>query len=224
MTYVTALSTGQEERGAGLQDGSREAVTLARFERGKAREPVAWMPDGSLLFWQDGGAGFGGDLLYIPPGGGAERPFAATPAVELLPSVSPDGRFVAFDVDATGAPEIHVKAFPPSGAEWVLGAGTSLPLFSKDGRSIFYLQGRELMEAPISTSGTFTAGAPHKLYDFPLSAVLRNDTMRGYDSAPDGRFLAPRSTSTVPMNEHLVVVLNWFATLRHPASRAEGSR
>jgi hypothetical protein len=121
---------------------------------------------------------------------------------------------VAYDVDETGLPQVYVQPFPPTGAKWLVAEGASIPLWSTDGKELFYVEGRELQAVPVSTAGTFANGAARKLLDFPPSAILTDDTSTTYDVAPDGRFLAVRSGADDPMNGHLVVVLNWVEKLR----------
>jgi serine/threonine-protein kinase len=218
VTFAVQMPTGGEQFRQRPADGSREAETIADFPQGRARAPIGWMADGSLLFWEDGGAGSAGNLLYLPPGGGEPRPFASSPAVEIQPAVSPDGRYVAYDFDQTGRPEVYVQPFPPTGAKWQVAEGASVPLWSADGHELFYVQGRELMAVTVTTAGAFSASSPRKLFDFPVSTMLSTDTSTTYDVAPDGRFLVVRSAAAEPMGGHLVVVLNWFQLLQRTLS------
>jgi serine/threonine-protein kinase len=213
VTFTTLLASGGEEFRQRPADGSREATTIAKFSDGRARGPVAWMPDGSLLYWEDAGAGNAGNLVYLPPGEVEPRPFASTPAIEIQPTVSRDGRYVAYAFDATGSPEIDVQPFPPTGAKWVIAESASVPVFSADGKELLFTQGRALMAVPVSTAGAFSAGAPRRLFDLPVSAVLSSDTTTTFDVAPDGRLLLVRSSASGFMGGHINVVLNWFEKL-----------
>jgi hypothetical protein len=93
-----------------------------------------------------------------------------------------------------------------------------VPLWSADGRELYFVQGRDLMAAPVSTAGAFSAGSPRVLFQVPASAMLTTDTSTTYDVAPDGRFLVVRSELSEPMGGHLVVVLNWFQSLQRTLS------
>jgi serine/threonine-protein kinase len=214
VAYVVILPNGDEEFHERLADGSRPATVLARFGRSRARAPVGWMHDGSLLFWEDAGAGRGGDLLYIPPGGGEPRPFATSAAIESQAMVSRDRRFAAYGVFATGRAETYVQPFPPTGAKWLIEGGGSVPLWSADGRELLFVRDQELFAVPVSTSGSFRAGVARKVLEIPRAAIFSDDTATAYDSAPDGRFLSPMSTSIDSMGDHLIVVLNWFEKLK----------
>jgi len=214
VTYSTALATGGDAFKQRVADGSEEPKTLLTFEQSLAHQSTAWMPDGSLLAWEDAGTGFAGNLVYFPPGHTEPLPFARTPALEYQGVVSPDGRFVAYASDDRGEPDVYVQPFPPTGAKWQIASPGSLPRWSRDGRELFYLQGRSLMAVPLTTAPTFAVGAPHALFEVPTTVVLSTDTATNYDAAPDGRFLVVRQTSTEFMGGHLVVALDWTSSLR----------
>jgi serine/threonine-protein kinase len=214
VVYQVTLPGGEEELHQRLADGSQPASVLARFPTGRARAPVAWMHDGSLLYWEDAGAGRGGDLVYLPPGGGEAREFAASPVIENQAMASVDGRYVAYVTYGTGRSELYVQPFPPTGAKWSVADGATVPLWSRDGRELYFTLERELFALPVSTRGTFTAGARRRVFEFPRGTAFTDDTTTAFDVAPDGRFLAPRSLSTRTTGDHLVVVLNWFETLK----------
>ncbi len=75
-------------------------------------EPMAFLPDGrSLLFWRNSQRG---DILLLGPEGQVE-PVMATEAAEDIAALSPDGRWLAYDSDATGRPEVYLLPFPPKG-------------------------------------------------------------------------------------------------------------
>ncbi len=214
--FRTALPSGTEEFRQRPADGSREARTIAQFADARARGPIGYMADGSLLFWEDGGTGSAGNLLFLPPGANADRaqPFASTAAIEIQPAISPNGRFVAYSIDATGQPEVYVQPFPPTGAKWQVASGATLPLWSRDGRELYFARDEVLWVAPVSLAGSFSMGAPREVTRIPLNLALAFDTSRSFDIALDGRLLAVRASSTARTNEHLVVVLNWFEKLR----------
>ena len=214
--FRTALPAGTEEFRQRPADGSREARTIVQFADARARGPIGYMADGSLLFWEDGGTGSAGNVLFLPPGanGDQAQPFASTAAIEIQPAISPDGRFVAYTVDSTGQPGVYVQPFPPTGAKWQVASGATLPLWSRDGRELYFTRDDVLWTVPVSLSGSFSMGAPRELTRIPLNLVLSFDTSISVDRARDGRLLAVRASSTARTNEHLVLVLNWFEKLR----------
>jgi Tol biopolymer transport system component len=80
-----------------------------------------------------------GDLLKVPLDGDHRvEPLLQTPFDEQEGTISPDGRWIAYQSDSAGRPEIYVHPFPAvaSGQWQVSVAGGRLPLWSRDGREL----------------------------------------------------------------------------------------
>ena len=68
------------------------------------------------------------------------EPLVNTKADDLGATLSPDGRFVAYNSDEGGAMEVFVRELRGSTSRWqVSNAGGEEPMWSPDGRAIFYL-------------------------------------------------------------------------------------
>ena len=145
----------------------------------------------------------------------AEVALVATPAQELHPALSADGRWLAYSSNESGTFEVYVRPFPEtSTAKWqVSTAGGSEPLWSKDGRRLFYINGRnEMISAEILAGPTFTLGKQRAL--FSVSQFTRTGPIPSYSLAPDGEhFLMVREGESAQQSE-LVVAENWLETLR----------
>ena len=143
---------------------------------------------------------------------------------ETNPEISPDGRWIAYQVNESGRPEIYVRPFPDVKARrWTVSTqAASAPVWSADGRELFYMVGariegagmREIMSVPIQPGATFTFG--------PAKTVVRGPYLypqggRPYDVAKDGRFLMikdARPSEEVNAPRQIVVVQNWFDELK----------
>ena len=136
-------------------------------------------------------------------------------------ALSPDGRRLAyFRRYRTGLPALEVVPFPAvENGRWSVPQGdvpSVQPVWSTDGRELFFLRRSDLMMAPIETEPTFTIGTPRVLislsdYEFGSTA----EEARLWDVAPDGdRFLV--RTSAAPTNDAdgLVFVENWTEELK----------
>ena len=83
------------------------------------------------------------DIYMLTPGASdaTPKPFAATDAVELGPSISPDGRLIAYRLSASAQntqTNVYVSRFPDgSGIVKVTDRGGGRPFWSPDGRSLF---------------------------------------------------------------------------------------
>jgi Tol biopolymer transport system component len=142
-------------------------------------------------------------------------PYLVAPGRQQQARFSPDGRFVAFGSDQSGAFEIYVQPFPDATkGKWMVstGGGTE-PRWSRDGKELFYFSGQALMAVPVSLSPIFSYGTPVKLFDAPIPAGYTNESDL-WQVAPDGkRFLFLPLAGQQP-GPPLNVIVNWPALLK----------
>ena len=183
--------------------------------------PHSFAPDGSHLAFSAQSEGSGWDLWVLPLDEGAEDggdrkeavPFVQTPFVEVRPSFSPDGRWIAYNSSESGRAEVYVQPFPGPGGKWQISTqGGSDPRWSGDGRELFYLSPEtRVMRVEISTEPSFTAGLPEVLIDSRLHPSIQRSR---YLVTPDAsRFLVLSPLERESMLPTTVVV-NWPETLR----------
>jgi len=158
-------------------------------------------PDGRYLAYQvdDGGAGQADIMYRAMAGDTAAHPVSATGFVEAQPRISPDGRWIAFVTDASGSDRVVVQPFPgPGGRVQVSVAGGSEPVWSRDGRRLFYRDGQHLIAASVTTAPTFAVTARTEL--FPDTYVFTGAPHANYDVSPDGtRFLMLKGTEEMKL-------------------------
>jgi Tol biopolymer transport system component len=162
-----------------------------------------------------------GDIFAVRTGDTTLVPLLTTPARELSPSVSPDGRWLAYSSDESGNPEVYLRPFPEvTTARWQVSlSGGSNPMWAPNGRELFYLNGRqELCSVAITPGGTgLTVGAPEMLFPAGAYAVARNAGV--FDVSPDGRRFVLVRGSAAASDAELVVVQNWFQEVRAKAGK-----
>jgi serine/threonine-protein kinase len=114
------------------------------------------------------------------------RALIAGPAAAQMGSrVSPDGRWLAYESNETGAYEIFVEPFPASGAKTqVTKGGGRRAVWSPDGRELFFDRDRRLFTMPVQVAPRLTVGAATEL---PIRDFLQGTARRMYDLMPDGR-------------------------------------
>lgn len=96
----------------------------------------------------------------------ARRPYLQTPSTERQPAFSADGRFVAYESDESGQIEVYVRSFPDSDMKsQVSTGGGRFPVWSADGRELFYRSGDQVLVVDVATAGTLTLGNPKVLYE-----------------------------------------------------------
>jgi hypothetical protein len=140
----------------------------------------------------------------------------STPSAELNPSVSPDGRFVAYQSDVTGQYEVYVSPFTGSSqARWKVSTdGGEHPLWSRTGDTIFFRSRSDsMMAAAVRRTPTFAVRAVAALFSLDSYTRFGMTTGRSWDLSPiDGRFL--RAKNPPAAQSGIRVVLNWQQELR----------
>ena len=143
---------------------------------------------------------------------------------EDLPALSPDGRWLAYLSNETGSPLIYVQPFPNiDDGLWNVSLGYGAgPVWSPDGRELFYQSRTDLMVAQVETEPTFSSRTPEPLFSLSSYGMLSGPTTgRRFDVAPDGDRFIVRKLGTAeqtsddddPFNG-LIFVENWFEELR----------
>jgi len=139
--------------------------------------------------------------------------YMMTQSADLNAAFSPDGRWLAYESNESGRPEIYVRPFPTTGAggKWqVSNNGGTWPIWPAKGRDIVYRSGNQVMAAAYSaTADSFSNEKPRVLAATPGAAP-------GFDVFPDGRLLMMMPTlAEGAKTEHtLMLVQNFFDELR----------
>ncbi len=179
--------------------------------------PQDWSRDGKFVVYMSTTGGAGGYGLWLLPMEGDHKPvpYLQTSFNQGDAQFSPDGKWMAYDSNESGQPQVYVQAIPANGAKWqVSPAGGTQPRWRRDGKELFYISAdQKLMAVPVKSGAAFEAGAPQALFE--LDPVFPPIGGRfAYQPAADGqRFLvlsAAGGTLAPPIN----VVINWQAGLK----------
>lgn len=135
--------------------------------------------------------------------------------------ISPDGRWLAYESNASGEDQIYVRPFPNvANGQWQISTGGGRQaLWARSGRELFYLApDGALMAVPVDAHGaSWNAGSPTKLLDGGfLYDAARGRGTRMYDVSPDGqRFLMIRDAGELRgVPPQIIVVQNWLEELK----------
>jgi serine/threonine-protein kinase len=193
-------------------DGSGDTTQLAASEY--PRFPIDWSPDGRFLAIVEWNPETMRDIWLLDPEDARRtRPLIASRYDEFAPIFSPDGRRVAYVSDESGRYEVYVESIPRGKGRWLISAGGGTePLWSADGRELFYRKGDAVISVPVQSAPTFSVGAPRLLFHRTLKTGIYNTL--SYDVTADGRefLMIDRQSELVP--NQLYVVLNWDEELR----------
>jgi Tol biopolymer transport system component len=180
---------------------------------GRPSFPASWSPDGKTLAFVQPRAGTGMNIYVMSRDGDrAPRPFAESRYAELHPAFSPDGRRIAYASKESGAAQVYVQPFPGPGGRWLISAdGGGEPVWSRDGRELFYRSGDRLMAVTVGTDDGFQASEPSVLFEKPFERAAPGFT--NYDVDRDGERFVMVQGGDPPAPDHLRVVLDWFQEL-----------
>ena len=86
---------------------------------------------------------------------------------ETHPKISPDGRWMAYMSNESGKLEIYVRPFPElNKGRWQVSTSSGdTPLWSHDGRELFYRNGDSVMAVEVEAGQTFKCGKPDTLFE-----------------------------------------------------------
>jgi len=160
------------------------------------------------------------DIWMVPLQGGEPKPLLQTSATERNGEISPNGKWLAYELIENGQANIIVRPFPnvEDGRWRVSNAGGSQPLWSRDGKELFYLDVEHFLNrVPIEGGASFTTGPQTKLFSRTYIAEIPTYAGRQYDISSDGkRFLVMKVVATTTNEEPttIVIVQNWFEEVR----------
>ena len=180
-------------------DGSGRPVRVMEASRPLTLHSV--LPNGSGLIVHDGDDVA---LLNLAEDG---RLVTLVPKASN-PALSPNGRWLAYESTKSGTREVYVQPFPTlTDGEWQISRGFgSAPVWSRDGREIYYVSRNQMTAVAIDERAGFSANPPRDLFD--ATAYPAFGLSRHFDVAPDRRFLMlKRIDRSEPMVRS---VLNWF--------------
>ena len=223
--FITYVSDQQGDRGLVLQraDGTGSAERLTKAEAGSEHTPDSWSPDGRILAFRVVQAGT--SSIWIVPRDGDRTPkplLQMKDRSQVLAQFSPDGRWIAYgsnELDGV-AYQIFVQRFPLNGDKFQAETQTgSTPVWSPDGRRLFFAYTNRVFALDVQTSPTFVAGQPVEIAGTggsqPSAASVRN-----FDLTPDGKQLLV--VLAEPTDDHnaaargqqINIVLNWTEELK----------
>jgi serine/threonine-protein kinase len=189
-------------------DGSAAAESL--FATGDGPHEGVLAPDGHTLVYRTAPSGSPRDIWWVDLTGDKKpHEFLTSEFDELLPRLSPDGKWLAYSSNQSGAIEVYVKAFPgPSGRWQVSTEGGSEPVWARTGDRLFYRKGRQLVVATLQTTPGFAVLGREVLFEADYATDLLH---ANYDVAPNGKeFVMLAPTGDVAQ---VVVALHWAGTL-----------
>ena len=170
-----------------------------------------WSPDGRFILY------FGPKGIWALPATGGKPHLLVSSKYSLTSArISPDGKFIAYQSNESGRPEVYVRPFDPehedAGPKWRISSdGGYQPAWDPAGKEMYFIAGDgNLVAVPID-SGFPSRSNPKPLFKVPLL----DPTMTGeglYAVQNSNRFLVHKpedNRDTTPLH----VIVNWAAGL-----------
>ena len=202
------VGRGLEEASIDVWDaeGTEPAQTLAQSKGGY---PVSWSATAGVIAAQMRTANdYARVKFFRQDGGAAPEGFAGE-----FPSVSPDGRWVAYGSGETGANEIFIRSIPDGKVKRQVSTGGGIePVWSENGE-LFYRVGRRWFATRVTTT-------PELRWDpDPPRVVFETDFVDtpgvSYDVSPDGqRLLVVKPAGPPVVQNQIALIVNWLGMVK----------
>jgi eukaryotic-like serine/threonine-protein kinase len=171
--------------------------------------PSSWSGDGRRLALTLSDKNVSQIWVLDRDGAPEPQPFHQNGFDEKSASFSPDGRYLAYSSDQSGRFEIYITAYPGPGAvTQVSPDGGTNPLWSRDGRELFYQNKMKMMAVKVATQPGLSVGVAQELFRTDINPAYRRVFGREYDVTPDGKrfvMLAPVGPTVSPPQIHVIV-------------------
>jgi len=151
------------------------------------------------------------------------RQYLARPGFALShPSLSPDGRWMAYDSNESGRVEVYIQSFPdPTIAKHAISGGGSAPVWTRGGREVVFVRGDSVMAATVDPVSGST-GIPALLFAGAFRSAATPDEARRYDVSPDGQRFLMLKWPAGEAQRRVLVTTGWWPELR--AMMAAGAK
>ena len=223
--YIVFVSNRDGNTMAIFRQRSDGSGSVERLTDPKAAQPT-WVrvSKSGIAVYRDGRGD--GDIWTVSLIGDHKvQPVIQDPANQTDATLSPDGRWIAYSSTevGAGASTVYVRPFPPTGAKYQIATTDAHdPLWSADGRQLFYLAApfggatHRMISVDVRTDSGFSFGNPTPMLDNVVGAAESEQSP--YDITPDGRQFIVRTASgaasaTAPRPE-IRITVNWFDELK----------
>jgi Tol biopolymer transport system component len=177
-------------------------------------EGAGWSPDGHAFFYfvRDYAEGKRSSTFFRLDAGAPARALFEVAGIVNTARVSPDGRFVAFGSNTSGSPQISVYPLDGrGGGTTVTSAGGSWPVWSRDGRELYFARGGDVLAVAIDTRDGVRVGPERRLFDWNNAGA--------FDVGPDGSFYGLEPVPGEGVQTSLLLQTGWFSEVERLAGR-----
>ncbi|HSQ31238.1 MAG TPA: protein kinase, partial [Gemmatimonadaceae bacterium] len=176
--------------------------------------PGTFLPDGRTFVYRQTNPTTGFDILSVQLGDSVPtaRVVLQTKFNEMAPTLSGDGKWLAYVSDETGRNEVYLRRYPTGESRWAVSVdGGSEPVWRRDGRELFFRNGSGLYAVSVESDAAATAPRIGRVTLLFNGQHVRNVRSADYDVTPDGReFVMVRDDAS---SVQFQVATDWTALL-----------
>jgi hypothetical protein len=151
------------------------------------------------------------------------RPLVKSIFTDRNGTISPDGRWFAYESNSSGDFQVFVRPYPDTdGGQWqVSTSGGTKPVWARDSSELFFVGDGALMRVHVERGSTWTAGVPEVVVKGPYAFEVN----RPFDVSADGKrfvMLKQEGRPSQPSGPAIVLTENWTEELKRlvkPAGR-----
>ena len=125
--------------------------------------PISWSVNDVIAFEERTSSGW--DIWVLNVSERVAEPWLDSASIRSLPCVSPDGQWLAYVSNEGGRPDVYVQSYPGPGPKFPVSVGGGAePLWSPNGRELFYRDGPRMLVVDVETSPSMAFGTPRELF------------------------------------------------------------
>lgn len=188
------------------------------LEGGTVKVLNDWAPNGDSIVYTQLGDTTRLDLWTVDTTTGRAAPLLATEFNEMQARISPDGRWIAYVSDASGALEVYVRRYPNLDApRRVSQSGGGQPQWRRDQGELFFISpDRTLISVGLEEHGELSFRKPTTLFSLPIGGGPM-DARDHYSASADGQRFLVDSAAESEHRAPITVIVNWTALARETA-------
>ena len=204
-------------------DGSRDAETMSSVKFRTFLKHVSDNGETALVDYSTNANKTDVGTIRLGPDS-TPAPLAASQFDEYCASLSPNGRWVAYQSDDSARAEIYVREASGNGGRWQVSSdGGEEPHWAPGGDELYYRNDTLLMAAHIEPGAVFQYSPPRVVFDGVFN--LRAESGVSYDVDPKGnRLLMIRLAAENVGTSAIRMITNWSQELQRLTGGADRSK
>jgi len=166
---VAYVSTQDTEGRIFVRPASGQSDAELLYTANHQIELSDWSNDGRVIFFNLINPSDGGSDIWTLDVETSEATALLTGEWFENANLSPDGNWLAFTSDESGKLEVYVQSYPEASGRWMVSNESGLgaaarPVWSHDGRELFYLRGASIVAVPVNLEDGFSFGELQTLF------------------------------------------------------------